>query len=356
MFRHLLTLLVCMSYAHASTVTVDACGADEDRAVERATQKAVQKVTGTFLSTETRTRNGTYDETIVEYGGGLVTKLSVLDRTTKNGLVCVLVSADVNTDKINNRHESEFQLPSKESITGPKVAYTDAVETSKFFDDPLKAYTTINNKSSFFVEGPNTVVKITGTLIYQPKWVSDVETFVRQSGVVLDVDDEYIHNLGHLTIPLMVVGVPPAAALKVLDAVSFAQKLHAWRLRQPSYSNRERMVCFAKTADKDVDTCVITHARFPVLGYKHTARMELQLSRDGQVVWKMKTGIVVKAVMARSYAGGSKMWIESRNVYRPFPVDTDVIVRHSGIDFDQTFTIPTNVIERTDSMKLVVVE
>ena len=89
------------SMALAEEVTVTGYGSTFDNALANAKMQALEKVTGTFIISESEYKNKQYKETIDQYNGGIINKYDIVSSSKKSTGYEVTIVADVDRKKDN---------------------------------------------------------------------------------------------------------------------------------------------------------------------------------------------------------------------------------------------------------------
>lgn len=166
----------------AVTVETRGTGETEDQAVRRAKIAAIEKVTGSFNLGHRATRNEIYSEEIDDYVSGIIIESDVLESYRQNNQWHVVVRAVVD-DKKQSTFQVQRDKPLFNEATKNKI---NEMNNRKEIVDKFD-----NNRSMLYLADERvdvqpyhnvTLVKISGSIRWQQKWVNDFEKFVVYAG------------------------------------------------------------------------------------------------------------------------------------------------------------------------------
>jgi hypothetical protein len=154
-------------------VVIQASGSGDtcEQALTAAKRHALEKVNGTWVHSVERSKDGSYEEDIVQYSGGVVKSYKYL----KDDCTFVIIEAEVM--KRSNRVQMESTDISKNQIVhlqGIKDAQDRKAKAIAKIDDRRKAIYFKTEKLSMQMSTDNYVdVTINGEFNYQDKWRAD---------------------------------------------------------------------------------------------------------------------------------------------------------------------------------------
>lgn len=174
----ILCLLACS--ANAEQVTVDGYGETFDSALKNAKVAAVEKVTGTWINSQNRAKDGKVSEDIAQYNGGVIKTYKVLSYVDK----VVTIEADVDVVKDNRVASRTGDVPQelRDSLSNIQDKRNAIAGTMKYLNNKSNAFGATVTKVDYVNRGDSTRVTLYGTLSWSPKWVSDLETLHQTIG------------------------------------------------------------------------------------------------------------------------------------------------------------------------------
>lgn len=176
----LLALSLVASLCSAEEVITTGYGNTFESALRSAKISAIEKVTGTWISSQHFVKNGKLTEEIAQYNGGVIKTYEVLSYSNNE----VKIKADVDVVKDNRVGTKSKDIPTQMRTTLLEQQQNrEKIETAvKFIDNKSKAMNFVTRDVSYTNKGSITEVTIKGTISWTPKWVSDVITL----GKVID--------------------------------------------------------------------------------------------------------------------------------------------------------------------------
>ena len=101
MKKLVIAMMLASSVAIADEVTVTGYGNTFDNALANAKLQALEKVTGTFIISESEYKDKQFKETIDQYNGGIITKYDIISSNKHQTGYEVTITADVDRKKDN---------------------------------------------------------------------------------------------------------------------------------------------------------------------------------------------------------------------------------------------------------------
>lgn len=153
------------------TITASGTGETCDAALINAKRTALDKVNGTWVHSKQRSKNGSYDEEIVQHSGGVIKSYKYL----RNDCTFVIIEAQVM--KRSNRVQLEAA-----NIDRPTIIHLEGIKSER--DSRTRAIQKLNNRREAVFFSPkrtsiellhreDVAVKIRGDLAYTDKWKAD---------------------------------------------------------------------------------------------------------------------------------------------------------------------------------------
>lgn len=162
-------------------VTVQASGTGNtcDDALLNAKRYALEKVNGSWVRSVERSKDGSYEEDIVQYSGGVIKSYKYL----RNDCTFVIIEAQV--QKRSNRVQME-----QADVTKNNIIHVQGIKDS--VDRKQQAVSKIDSRSTavyfkpssteFNVVGDDVAIKINGTFAFNDKWRADYLELREQFG------------------------------------------------------------------------------------------------------------------------------------------------------------------------------
>ena len=176
-----LALLLVVSLCSAEEVVTTGYGDTFDSALRNAKVAALEKATGTWISSEHFLKNGKTSEQVVQYNGGVIKTYEVLSYNNNE----VKIKADVDVVKDNRVGTKSKDIPTEMRTTLRNQQHNrEKIQAAvKFLDNKSKAFSIVTRDVTYNNKGSTTEVTVKATISWTPKWVSDVTTL----GKTIDV-------------------------------------------------------------------------------------------------------------------------------------------------------------------------
>ena len=207
-------------------------GTTYDRQLHDAKLEALRMVLGSFIVGHTiyKSDKDTVFENILEYHGGFIANYEVI----RKGIDYVLIKAHVQRVKDNRLYvEGDNEI----DITDQLNNYKSKRDIIEYLDDPKQAFH-INVKGIQIDPQPYKVrFKISSILKWQPKWISDLETFVKTSTNVGKTSNQ--------------INVRMVSQRGYDPAIGIVQSMFSSKPKQSDIP----MICFAGRSQSDIDGC-----------------------------------------------------------------------------------------------------
>lgn len=275
----LLSSLLYASALSAEVVTVDGYGDDFESAVRNAKLAAIENVVGTFIigGREWQTDDSVFEK-VKEYHGGYIKSYDVLEYKNDR----VTIKADVERIKDNSLHVGGNTIDM--SQFKPQIDnYNSRRAIIEELDDPRKAFNMKINSVRIDPKEHKYQFRINGTIQWQPKWVSDLETFVFSTQDEGKIHTNLNDNIASGTFNLLNAYGPAGA---VLGSVAHS----AIKVDYPT--DNTSMVCFAKTVFKSVDYCYDLAGGFKKMPiYSEMPTSIIGKDKDGKEIFNHRINI-----------------------------------------------------------------
>lgn len=223
-------MMLASSVAFAEEVTVTGYGSTFDNALANAKMQALEKVTGTFIISESEYKNKQYKETVDQYNGGIINKYDIVSSSKKSSGYEVTIVADVDRKKDNR-----MKVNKPVELNAQQQDYKEKEKVFDRLDDFSKAVSIQTSHLTYNVGRNNTTINLNVILSFQPKWVSDVKSFAK----VIDEEGKTSSNIYptiHGSVVASLMSLNPFAAVAVAE------------VGKPKQAERsdDMMVCFAE--------------------------------------------------------------------------------------------------------------
>jgi len=226
-----IALMLASSVVFADEVTVTGYGSTFDNALANAKMQALEKVTGTFIISESEYKNKNYKESIDQYNGGIINKYDIISSSKESTGYKVTIVADVDRKKDNRMNANK--------PVALNVQQQDYKEKQKVFDrldDFSKAVSIQLSQPTYNVGRNSTTVNLNVAMSFQPKWVSDMKSF----GKVIDEEGKTSSNIYPTIHGSIVSGLMTTIPLAAIAVAEIGKPKQVANLD-------DTMVCFART-------------------------------------------------------------------------------------------------------------
>lgn len=170
-------------------ITATGTGTSREAALINAKVRALEKVSGVFVSSTTITTDTSQNTRTGEYYGGVVKDYEVLDEEQARGIFSVTITATIVGGK-NNIVKDETSVPvmidklnQLQDLQGRQQQFVRTFE-----DQPT--YALSNVTMGYFVRGNMVEFSVKYHLAWSPKMVDDIKTYSRLAGKKVDIGDQ----------------------------------------------------------------------------------------------------------------------------------------------------------------------
>jgi len=247
-------LLLCLvaSFSNAKEVITKGYGDTFDVALRNAKIAAIEQVTGTWINSEHSLRDGKTSETIVQYNGGVIKNYEVLQYS--NGVIRIKADVDVVKDNTVGTNKKDISEDMRRQLKDNQNNLEKIKAATKFLDNRSKALRFESDTVQYATEGAETIVTVSGSIMWIPKWETDIRTLaqtINQKGSHVSNTPERIASgiISSLLSYNPFVGGVVASTYVVAKP---AEELNSI----------EQMICFAENKRQIADECYIIHNQF----------------------------------------------------------------------------------------------
>lgn len=170
-------------------VTAEGSGATYAEALANAKVRALEKVSGVFVISSTKTVDQQQRSATSEYYGGVIRSWEEVDSTKAFGVFTVTIETMIVSGK-NNIVNNQISVSAMSDQIGELQELKSRQQqfVRAFEDQPMYAVST--GKSSFTVRGNMVELTIPYHISWSPKFVDDIRTYAKMAGKVVDVGDK----------------------------------------------------------------------------------------------------------------------------------------------------------------------
>lgn len=228
--------MLASSVAFADEVTVTGYGSTFDNALANAKMQALEKVTGTFVISESEYKNKQYKESIDQYNGGIINKYDIISSSKKSTGYEVTIVADVDRKKDNR-----MKVNKPVALDVQQQDYKERQKVFDRLDDFSKAVSIQLSQPTYNIGRNTTTINLNVAMSFQPKWVSDMKSF----GKVIDEEGKTSSNVYSTIHGSVVSGLMTTIPLAAVVVAKVGEPKQAER-------SDDTMVCFARTKNSSV--------------------------------------------------------------------------------------------------------
>ena len=303
----LAAVLALAGEANAEVVTVTGYGQDYNQALMNAKMAALEKVVGTFIVSDTVWRsNESVFEQIKQYNGGVIKSYDVIKATDHE----VTIKADVDVIK-NNKILVDNNNFDTEQMHQTMDNFQKKNDVVRYLDDPNKAFHVVTKDVIISPKDRYTTFKVVNTVQWQPKWISDLESYSRNIG-----DDGKTHTNTKERASAGALN----KAMTIHPVLAIAGSMVYQNVNKPYPQSEDPMVCFAPYKTADIDKCYNTGAQFYKMPTYSDMKMEVQaLDINGKQIYRKQFTITVDNMLSHMGSGqvNSLRWGKTRTFDQP---------------------------------------
>jgi hypothetical protein len=189
-----LILISSCATAFSQEETATGYGGSFDEALENAKNLVTEQAAGTFITSRQNLVNDHLTETAAQYDGGFINHYDVKNTNVDNGVYRVTITADVDTNKINNVIEGGTSSVSDETILAvQKIADNEKKTTDAWGKlnsvSPQLAVKVID--SQYSVSDGKVYLYYNLRIGWNPKWYDDALNLAKASSMPISDDSRY---------------------------------------------------------------------------------------------------------------------------------------------------------------------
>jgi hypothetical protein len=327
-------LLLCLiaGFCNAEEVVTSGYGNTYEIALRNAKIAALEKATGTWISSEHSLRNGKFNEEIVQYNGGVIKKYEVINYTDNQ----VTIKADVDVVKDNRVGSKHANIPTemREKLLSDQEKYDMMDKAVKYLSDQNRAFNMRMTNVDYKNTGLSTQVEITGFVTWIPKWQSDVKTFaetVNRKGMTKTNTEDRVVGAGVMTL----MSSNPYTAIAAYAAYGMVRP-------KDKEGSDDPMVCFGTVKGRLADECYLTGAKINFYDIK----LNVQAMNGKQRIFNKKVTFFDTNLYEQFTQGDSKRGIGG--VKLTYQQPAFVIYKDEAMPVKITFDVPTQVLAQVD--------
>lgn len=345
--KRLMTMILwwCLS-AQANEVVSTGYGRTVDEAMQNAKTTAVEQIAGTFIVSQATVDTNSYRSRIDQFNAGLIKRYVVVSTRDADGLVEVVIKADVDTDKVNtiltsSGAEMPTDIPDKLAKSRDDFEKTKKIVDA--LDDPAQAFVVQVDKITYSNRGDLTDVEVQAQIVYSPKWYDDVRVMAKTIGREVNIGSAWADALWGLSALSAIVNPALPGTISSL----------ARRAEKPVQESHEYMACFGKDNGWDVDVCY--EIRHPLRKATDSSSI-----RVGGRVWMGDQAVPLKELTVDSgnqlfeeVDVGKKNYFNKSAKERQFENPGILLFRKGTMPFKYAFTARTDELERITRVEFI---
>ena len=310
----LLAALALTSQVNAEVVTVTGYGQDYNQALFNAKIAALEKVAGTFIMSDTvyRTNENIFEQ-IKTYNGGHIKSYEVTKATDHE----VTIKADVDIIKDNKILIDNGNMD-RDKMNASMDNFEQKSGIINYLDKPESAFHINTRDIVFDPKGQFVTFKINSTMQWQPKWVSDIESFSRNNSTSGNTHTDTVDRISSGIINKL-TGIHPMAGVVGYYATNAINK--------PPQISQQPMVCIGSYKRNDIDACYNITNKFYNMPIFSTMRVQvIGYDEGGAQIYKRLVSIQNESMYDNVYAGTTKEF--KFGVKRTFDQPTTIIYKN----------------------------
>lgn len=313
--------------ASATEVEATGYGSNFDQQLKNAKLDALQKVVGTFIVGDQQysSEDKKVFEKIYEYHGGYIKDFDIIDVQSDK----VIIKADVEVVKDNRIIINEGSAVDSISLNQMLNIHNRKSEILKTLDDPKKAFAISSSDSKVTAKNHLVNFSTNNVITWQPKWISDLKTFVTHSEV---------EGSSHTNVREKVAGSVLNQLMSISPFAAVAGVIAEEKTR-PTYDKRNNpMVCFAKNQKSKIDDCYNLSYEFNNIKRYSDIKMNLTAySSNGDKVYSHDFTIPSDQLYSWAVAGDHKDgWFGTKITF-----DQPALIVYTDVKF--SFTTNFNI-------------
>lgn len=328
-------LTLASSVASAEIVTVTGYGKDYETSLNNAKIAALEKVTGTWIHSQSRSIDGSYNEDITQYNGGVIKSYDVISAAERQ----VTIRADVDIIKDNRvgsrsasiHHETKNDLVDKAK---KNIQLSNAVST---LDSKNKAFA-VNVKDIQYANfGQNTQVTIYAEMAWSPKWYSDVKSLA----TTVDNRTQPSNNVRNQVAANVTRAMSVSPITAVLGSIFYQNASE-----KPREHQAEPSICFGTRRAYVADDCYVMNFNLNNFVYSSFNLRITGLALDGTK--HVETNTTFENSKMYSYVLPGTQKRSMIDVTYTYNNPTLILYSEENVKLKMKFTVPTNQLAQVD--------
>jgi len=328
-----LLLAATLTAVHAAETVAVGIGASAESALANAKALALGQVAGSFVVGRQWTEGESHGSRVDEYSGGYLKRYEVIDTREEEGVIRVTIRAEVDTDKANERLESNgAEIPGQwaEELTKSNDEHERTGRIVAVLDDRSQAFAIRVARIGYRNRGDQTDVDVDLEVRWQPKWIDDVRSLGIAIGRKIDTDNSASGLL-------WAVAALSAVISPGLPGTIFSIARSAEKKAMPS---DEYAACFGTNAWTDINSCHEIRHPLPRVTRSNIVKVSGSLFFDDRVTPLQEFTVDTESYLFRHVQRGRELYF-SRGGYRTFNNPSILLFRDGQVRQSYRFTLPT---------------
>lgn len=306
-------------------------GSNYDEQLLNAQISALSNAIGSFIVGDTifNSEKDKVIQNIKEYHGGYIESYNIISTASDYVEIDAIV-------KITKDNKIYIQGDNEIDIQDQLNNYNNKREIIDYLDNPINAFFVKVNGIEIQPQIYSIQFKINSSIMWQPKWVSDLETFVTE-----------FTSPGKTS---QSVNVNMVAKGVYRPHVDLVQVLFESKPRQ----SEEEMVCFAKDSGNDVDACRNLAGGFRNMPpYSEMPINVIGIDKDDKIIFTRKILVKSTNLYESVYRNQTKKYFLTK---RTFDQPAYIVYKYGKQDFINTIDIDNNVAQDIKKFRLEAVQ
>ena len=306
-------------------------GSNYDEQLLNAQISALSNAIGSFIVGDTifNSEKDKVIQNIKEYHGGYIESYNIISTASDYVEIDAIV-------KITKDNKIYIQGDNEIDIQDQLNNYNNKREIIDYLDNPINAFFVKVNGIEIQPQIYSIQFKINSSIMWQPKWVSDLETFVTE-----------FTSPGKTS---QSVNVNMVAKGVYRPHVDLVQVLFESKPRQ----SEEEMVCFAKDSGNDVDACRNLAGGFRNMPpYSEMPINVIGINKDDKIIFTRKILVKSTNLYESVYRNQTKKYFLTK---RTFDQPAYIVYKYGKQDFINTIDIDNNVAQDIKKFRLEAVQ
>jgi hypothetical protein len=286
---------------------------------------------------EQKYKNGKFNETMIQYNGGVIKKYDVLRYDAEEGVIIIQADVDVHKDNRVTSSSAKISDSVKQKLADSQDKYEKIEKSVSYLNSPEKAFTGTISSVDYKNMGSMTQVTINTTVTWTPKWTSDVE----ELGKTVGMEGKYSSNNEQRATG----GIANAFFTSNPLAVGLASMVYAVTRSKDPEDDRDPMVCFAGKKYSAATDCHTLGTNFS--GFNNVFKTRIMAyDDDDKPVFKHEANAKNQLMYEKFNIGDTKRTIGGYTVRYHQPAM--VIYKEEEMKVAYTFEVPTKYVKQVD--------